>query len=127
MRMWYCKAGGVDHPGNVWHLKQCLDGSLPGRPLPGTLTSSLLLLMLPLTMLRRSQGTISSVNFGKFKKVRERLPLPPNAQQIEEEEVSLHVHSLIPTPVTPIVRISSFVHLKRVTAWIFRFIQNSQV
>ena len=56
----------------------------------------------------------------------ERLPIPPNAQQIEEKEVSLHVHSLTPTPVIPVDRISSFVHLKRITAWIFRFIRNSQ-
>ncbi len=42
----------------------------------------------------------------------------------EEKLTSLHV-SLTPRPVLPIQeRFSSFTHLKRVTAWIFRFVRN---
>ena len=57
----------------------------------------------------------------------ERMPIPPNQQEVEQGEVSLHMHALTPKPIIPIDRFSSFNHLKRVTAWILRFIQNSRM
>ena len=57
----------------------------------------------------------------------ERMPIPPNQQEVEQGEVSLHIHALTPKPIIPIDRFSSFNHLKRVTAWILRFIQNSRM
>ena len=57
-----------------------------------------------------------------------KLPLPPNQHEIDEKEVSLHVHVLTetPTPIIPIDRFSSFDHLKRITAWTVRFTRNCQ-
>jgi len=57
----------------------------------------------------------------------ERMPIPPNQQEVEQGEVSLHMHALTPKPLIPIDRVSSFNHLKRVTAWILRSIQNSRM
>ena len=56
-------------------------------------------------------------------------PKQPARPEIEvsEEEISLHltVHPLV--PIIPIDHYSSFVRLKRVTAWMFRFIRNCHV
>ena len=55
----------------------------------------------------------------------EKLPLPPNQQEVKEKEISLIV---VTQPSNPIISIDKFSydHLKRVTAWIIRFIRNSQ-
>ena len=51
--------------------------------------------------------------------------LAPNEPEEEQNEVCLHTSLIIKTPVIPVDRNSSFNHLKRITAWILRFIQNS--
>ncbi len=55
-----------------------------------------------------------------------KFPLPSNKQEIEEREVSLSALTLTPTPIIPIDRFSGYSHLKRITAWMIRFISNSQ-
>ena len=51
------------------------------------------------------------------------LSLPPNDSVEEEREVSLHVETS-QASITPFDRYSSFTRLKRVTAWIVRFVEN---
>ena len=51
------------------------------------------------------------------------LSLPPNDSVEEEREVSLHVE-ISQVSITLFGRYSSFTRLKRVTAWIFRFVEN---
>ena len=46
--------------------------------------------------------------------------LPPE----EERELCLHTVTNISTPIIPLEQFSSFLHLKRVTAWVLRFIHN---
>ncbi len=50
--------------------------------------------------------------------------LPPNESFEEETEVSLHVTTPPVSPIIPLDRYSSFNQLKRVTAWVFRFLKN---
>ena len=57
---------------------------------------------------------------------REKLPLPLNQPEVEEKEISLHILTQDLTPIVPVDKFFSFDHLKRITAWIIRFIQNSQ-
>ena len=55
-----------------------------------------------------------------------RLPLSPNQPESEEKEISLHAFAQVPLSVMPPDRVSSYTKLKRVTAWVLRFITNSQ-
>ena len=50
--------------------------------------------------------------------------LPPNATNEEEREITLHAVSQPSTSVIPVSQYSSFSRLKRVTAWITRFVKN---
>lgn len=52
----------------------------------------------------------------------EKLPLPPNQQELEEKEVSLLVLTQTPAPMIPIDKFSSYDHLKHVTAWMLRLV-----
>ncbi len=54
----------------------------------------------------------------------EKPPLSPNQQEIDEREMSLHVLAQTLLPIIPINQFSNFVTLKRITAWILRFIRN---
>lgn len=56
----------------------------------------------------------------------EQLPLQPNPAEVDGSEVSLHTATQNIVPIIPIERFSSYNHLKRVTAWILRFIKNCQ-
>lgn len=53
----------------------------------------------------------------------EKLPFPPNQQEIDENEVSLHILVQPLLPIISINQFSSFVILKHVTAWILCSIQ----
>ena len=53
-------------------------------------------------------------------------PLPPSDLPEEEREVALHTTVADHSPVIPVDRYSSFDRLKRVTAWILRFVHNCQ-
>ena len=57
----------------------------------------------------------------------EQLPLQPNQVEVDSPEVSLHTATRTVIPIVPIGRFSSFNHLKRVTAWMLRFIGNCQI
>lgn len=48
----------------------------------------------------------------------------PDLPTKEERELCLHTVTNISTPVIPLEQFSSFLHLKRVTAWILQFIHN---
>ena len=47
-----------------------------------------------------------------------------NTQSDEEREISLLVIGSTPSPLIPFERFSSFDHLKRITCWITRFVNN---
>lgn len=50
--------------------------------------------------------------------------LPPSESLEEERQIALHAISRDCAPVVPTFHYSNFVHLKRVTAWIVRFVKN---
>jgi len=52
--------------------------------------------------------------------------LPPNSLEDEGNEICLHVVSSAMNPVVPLNKFSSFTRLKRVVAWVMRFIHNCQ-
>ena len=54
----------------------------------------------------------------------QQLPLQPNHIPEEEREIFLFVSTTHRTPIIPFDRYSSYNRLKRVTAWIFRFVNN---
>ena len=57
----------------------------------------------------------------------EQLPLQPNRVEVDDPEMSLHTATQSVVPIVPIGRFSTFNHLKRVTAWMLRFIGNCQI
>ncbi|XP_064387758.1 uncharacterized protein LOC135335954 [Halichondria panicea] len=56
----------------------------------------------------------------------EKFPLPSNKKEIEESKVALSALTLTPTPIIPVDRFSGYSHLKRITAWMIRFVTNFQ-
>ena len=56
----------------------------------------------------------------------QQIPLQPNYLPEEEREITLFVSATHRSPVIPFDRYSSYNRLKRVTAWIFRFVNNCQ-
>ena len=52
------------------------------------------------------------------------VPQPPNTSLEEEKEVTLHIVCQTSLPFLQVDRYSSFIHLKRITAWVKRFTNN---